>query len=142
MAALKGDWKSVMGMEVIQRPISRKKETTLHIAVAANQEDFVKNLVNKLNKEDLTVQNIAENTALTYAAATGNMNIAKVMLEKNEELPNLGRVKPLYMAALSGHSQMVQFLYPKTDRTVCQWVEGEAELFVTCVKGGLYGKHK
>ena len=131
-------------MANIQRPISRKKETTLHIAVAANQEDFVKNLVNGLSSIDLTEKNIVKNTAFTYAAATGNVNIAKAMLEKNEDLPNLrSGVKPLYMAALLGHSQMVRFLYSKTNRMVCQWDQKEqAQLFITCVSGGLSGKHK
>ena len=47
------------------------------------------------------------------------------------------------MAALLGHSQMVQFLYSETNKMVCQWDENEqAELFITCVRGGLYGKHK
>ena len=131
-------------MENIQRPISRKKETTLHIAVAANQEDFVNNLVKGLKSEDLIEPNIIENTAFTYAAATGNVKIAGVMLDKNENLPNLSSgVKPLYMAALFGHSQMVQFLYSKTHRMVHQWDQKEkAQLFITCVSGGLYGKHK
>ena len=70
--------------------------------------------------------------------------LQKAMLEKNRDLPNLGSgLKPLYMNALLGHSQMVQFLYSKTNEMVCQWDENEqAELFITCVKGGLYGKHK
>ena len=144
LAVLNGYWKSVENMEYIQRITTNKGETTLHIAVAANQEDFVKNLVNGLSSIDLTEKNIVKNTAFTYAAATGNVNIAKAMLEKNEDLPNLrSGVKPLYMAALLGHSQMVRFLYSKTNRMVCQWDQKEqAQLFITCVSGGLYGKHK
>ena len=89
-------------MTDIQRPISSKEETTIHIAVAANQEESVKNLVNRLSSENLTAQNIVGNTALTYAAATRNVNIAKMMLKKNGNLPNIGsEVKPLFMPALS-----------------------------------------
>ncbi|XP_030944693.1 uncharacterized protein LOC115969228 [Quercus lobata] len=147
LAALKGDWKSVQGILKIQREITKARETTLHVAAAAIKEEFVKNLVsNAMSSEDLSVENIAGNMALSYAAATGNVNISKAMLEKNRDLPNLGSgVKPLYMAALLGHSQMVQFLYSETNKMVCQWDENEqAELFITCtcVRGGLYGKHK
>ena len=89
LAALKGDWKSIQGMLKIQREITKAKETTLHLAAAANKEEFVKNLVsNTMSSEDLKVENIAGNTALSYAAATGNVNIAKAMLEKNRDLPN------------------------------------------------------
>ena len=144
LAALNGDWKSIKDMPNIQRKITNKGETTLHIAAAANQEDFVKNLVNKLSNEDLTTVNNVNNTALTYAAATGNVNIAKVMLKKNSNLPNIGsEVKPLFMAASLGHSQMVQFLYYETKEIVSGWDENEqAKLFITCVESDLYGKLK
>ena len=142
-AALNGDWKSVKDMPNIQRKITNKGETTLHVAAAANHEDFVKNLVNRLPKERLTAENDVGNTALTYAAVAGNVKIAKVMLKKNPELPNLGREKPLFMAASLGHSQMVQFLYSETKEIVCGWDEtDQAKLFITCVEGHLYGKHK
>ena len=143
LAVLNGDWKSVKSMPNIQRIITKKGETTLHIAAAANQEDFVKNLVNKLSDGDLTTVNNFNNTALTYAAATGNVNIAKAMLEGNCSLTNLGNVKPLFMAALLGHSKMVEYLYNKTKAMVHSWDENEqARLFITCVEGNLYGKHK
>ena len=130
-------------MQEIQRKITKAEETTLHVAAVANKEDFVRNLVsNGMSSDDLKVGNIAGNTALSYAAATGNVNIAKVMLEKNKDLANLGSgVKPIFMAASLGHSQMMQFLYSETNEMVYQWDENEqAELFITCVKGGLYGK--
>ena len=126
-------------MTDIQRPISSQEETTLHIAVAANQEDFVQNLVNRLSSENLTAQNNAGNTALTYAAATGNVNIARVMLKKNSNLPNIGsEVKPLFMAASLGHSEMVQHLYPMTNISLSD----QADLFIDCVRKDIYGKHK
>ena len=128
-------------MDRIQTVITDKGATTLHIAAAANQEDFVKNLVKNLREEDLIVENDAKNTALSYAAATGNVNIATAMLEKNSSLANLGKVKPLFMAASLGHSEMVDYLYDKTE--VNKWDEDEkAKLFITCVEGNLYGKHK
>ena len=95
-------------------------------------------------KDDLTAENIVGNTALTYAAATGNVNIAKAMLEKNHKLPNLGSgIKPLYMAVSLGHKQMADYLYPQTKERVREWDDKEqAKLFIACVRSGLYGKHK
>ena len=132
-------------MTNIQREISRKKETTLHIAAAANQEEFVNKLLTSMTSRNgnLAVENIAGNTAMTYAAATGNVNIAKAMLKENIQLPNLGKMKPLHMAASLGHSRMVDWLYSETEPMVHDWDETEQEkLFITCVMRDLYGKHK
>ena len=95
-------------------------------------------------KDNLTAENTVGNTALTYAAATGNVNIAMAMLEKNHQLPNLGSgIKPLYMAASLGHGQMTNYLYSQTKERVREWDDKEqAKLFIACVTGGLYGKHK
>ncbi|XP_065632968.1 uncharacterized protein LOC111994291 isoform X1 [Quercus suber] len=141
LAALKGDWKSIENMSNIQREISGNQETTLHVAAAASQEDFVKNLVNILNSGDLTAINSVENTALTYAALGGNVKIAEMMLEKNAGLATLDSgVRPLYMAALSGHSAMAKFLYSKTRQVVREWdADEQARLFITCVKNDIYG---
>ena len=144
LAALNGDWKSVKNMRNIQRKITIREETTLHVAAAANQEEFVMNLLTTMMEDNLTAENTAGNTALAYAAAAGNVNIAKAMLKKDNDLPNLGRnVKPLYMAASLGHSQMVQFLYSWTKEKVCEWEENEqTKLFYTCIEDDLFGKHK
>nr|POF25753.1 serine/threonine-protein phosphatase 6 regulatory ankyrin repeat subunit a [Quercus suber] len=133
--------KSIENMSDIQREISGNQETTLHVAAAASQEDFVKNLVNILNSEDLAAINSVKNTALTYAALGGNVKIAEMMLEKNADLATLDSgVRPLYMAALSGHSAMAEFLYSKTREEVQKWDEDEqARLFITCVKNDIYG---
>ncbi|XP_065638308.1 uncharacterized protein LOC112012675 isoform X2 [Quercus suber] len=142
LAVLKGDWKywkSIENMPNIPRRISDQQETTLHIAAAASQEDFVENLLNGLNNEDLIAVNNRRNNVLVYAAASGNVKIAKVILMKNEILanPNSG-ITPLYMAALSGHSEMAKFLYSKT--MVREWAETtQEELFLTCVKNDIYG---
>lgn len=130
-------------MPDLRNIITDKGETALHIAASANKEDFVKNLVKKLRNEDLEVENNAKNTALTYAAAIGNENIAMAMLERSPSLVNQGKVKPLLMAASLGHSNMVKYLYKKTIEIDHNWDEKEqAELIITCVEGNLYGKHK
>ncbi|KAK7854810.1 ankyrin repeat-containing protein itn1 [Quercus suber] len=140
LAALKGDWNSIEDMPNIQREITKKRETTLHIAAAANQEEFVKNLVEGMSSDDITAENTVGSTALAYAAATGNVNIAKAMLKKNRDLPNLGSgMKPLLMAALLEHYQMVEHLSRST-RT-WEWdIIDQTELFVTYARVGYYGQ--
>ncbi|XP_075660479.1 uncharacterized protein LOC142630373 [Castanea sativa] len=138
LAALKGNWNSIEDMTNIQRPISRKEETTLHIAAAANQEDFVKKLLNWMTSNSCNLRDVnkAGNTALTYAAAAGNVKIAEVMLENDRGLPNEGSgVKPLVMAASLGHSQMVELLYSKTMIDTSEQVD----IFINCVRKDIYG---
>ena len=71
-----------------------------------------------MTEEDLALQNKDGNTAICFAAATGIVEIAKVMVDKNKKLPmirgNQGKT-PLYMAALFGHREMVSYLYSVTD---------------------------
>ena len=95
-----------------EKLLQKKKPRTLHIAAAASQEEFVKNLVKNIKSDDPKAETTNGSTALSYAAATGNVNIAKAIVEKNNDLPNLpsSGEKPLYMAALFGHSHMVDYL--------------------------------
>ena len=145
LAAMKGDWKSVEDMPVIQKEICKSGETTLHIAVAANQELFVKKLLEWMLSNDcnLTATNKTGSTALAFAAAVGNMNIAEMMVAINANLPNIATTeekpkKPLFVAALWGHSEMVRYLKGKT--TIDE--NERVEIFIICVKNDLYGKPK
>nr|XP_048325520.1 ankyrin repeat-containing protein ITN1-like [Ziziphus jujuba var. spinosa]XP_048325521.1 ankyrin repeat-containing protein ITN1-like [Ziziphus jujuba var. spinosa] len=141
MAALKGDWKAAEKVENdINRVITEKGETTLHIAALARKEQFVRKLVSKLNKEDLEKNNKIGNNALCYAAASGNVEIAKLMVKAgNEKLvnPDSGK-KPLSMAAANEHAQMVRYLFHKTNNIQYWEKEEQAELFTTCIGMGLY----
>ncbi|KAF2309983.1 hypothetical protein GH714_006062 [Hevea brasiliensis] len=54
------------------------------------------------------------NTAFCYAALSGNVKIAQIMMRKNDALPTKrGRQNflPIYMAALAGQAEMVRELY-------------------------------
>ncbi|KAJ0016446.1 hypothetical protein Pint_12323 [Pistacia integerrima] len=166
-AALSGDWSIAEGIykkhkNDIRARISKEGDTALHIAAAAEQTDFLKNLVDNINKEYLATTNYAGNTAFCLAAVSGNVELAQVMMNKMNkedltakkgagrtayclsaesqrvEVPNMieestnladvlersrnlamirGRneMLPLYVAALFGHKEMVQFLYEATD---------------------------
>ncbi|KAF8408607.1 hypothetical protein HHK36_004670 [Tetracentron sinense] len=121
-AALRGDWE--MAQEflnchpgAVHAKITRGWETALHIAAGARHTLFVEELVKLMKTEDLALKNKYKNTALCFAAASGIVRIAEVMVRKNKHLPIIrgsSGVIPLYMAALLGHRDMVHYLYSVT----------------------------
>ncbi|KAK4564343.1 hypothetical protein RGQ29_006420 [Quercus rubra] len=91
-AAIKGDWKVAKDVidkypGIVRVAITRKWETALHIAAAAKRTAFVKELVERMNEEDLALKNKDDNTAICFAAASGIVEIAMIMVEKNKNLP-------------------------------------------------------
>ncbi|KAG6769289.1 hypothetical protein POTOM_024909 [Populus tomentosa] len=121
-AALSGDWDTAEGIyesfpgEVNAR-ITKRGETALHIAAAAEHTHFVKQLVGKMSIEALTYKNEAGNTAFCFAAISGVEALANVMMETGRDLAmTRGRenLLPIYMAALLGHRGMVSYLYDET----------------------------
>ncbi|KAL1223220.1 Ankyrin repeat-containing protein ITN1 [Cardamine amara subsp. amara] len=120
---MSGDWNAarlIIDQDdgIIRAAITRNKETTLHIAVAAKHKRFVKNLLTRMEKDDLKLRNQSNNTALCFAAASGIKDIAKMMVDMNPELPLIegnNELIPLHMAALFGHRDMVMYLYSHTD---------------------------
>ncbi|GKC46191.1 ankyrin repeat-containing domain, PGG domain protein [Tanacetum coccineum] len=123
-ASIQGDWKSAKAIfdkkrELVRYSITQNHETALHVAASANRSkqvvEFVKNLVGLMKKDDLTLQNENGNTALYLAAASGNLETVKIMLEKNETLHTIpghgGQRMPLYAAAVYGSKDVVKHLY-------------------------------
>ncbi|KAI3821760.1 hypothetical protein L1987_09332 [Smallanthus sonchifolius] len=122
-AAIKGDWKAAKRIldtqpDLIRSAITENYETLLHVAASAEStkavEEFVINLVHLMEKNDLELQNKNYNTALSLAAAAGNVKTAMIMVKKNPvviEIPGNNRTMPLYMAALFAKPEMVRYLY-------------------------------
>ncbi|KAI7755477.1 hypothetical protein M8C21_024340 [Ambrosia artemisiifolia] len=120
---MKGDWKAVEPIltekgHLVRAAITENEETLLHVAASAEStkavEEFVKNLVKLMEIPDLELQNKNYDTALSLAAAAGNIETAKTMVGKDPaltELPNNKNVLPLYMAALFAKADMVRYLY-------------------------------
>jgi hypothetical protein len=81
LAALKGDWESVEDMSKIQREITIKGNHSSYCC-CGKQGGICKKLLNKMKDDKLEALNTKGNTALCYAAATGNVNIAQLMLKK------------------------------------------------------------
>uniref|UniRef100_A0A251UQY3 Putative ankyrin repeat-containing domain, PGG domain protein n=2 Tax=Helianthus annuus TaxID=4232 RepID=A0A251UQY3_HELAN len=122
-AALKGDWKTAKRIldekpDLIHFAITGNYETLLHVAASAEStkavEEFVLNLVNMMDKNDLKLQNKNYDTAFSLAAAVGNVKTAKIMVNKNPalpEIPSRHETMPLYLAALFAKPEMVRYLY-------------------------------
>ncbi|KAI3794191.1 hypothetical protein L1987_36820 [Smallanthus sonchifolius] len=125
-ASINCDWKDAKAIfdkypekELVRCSITENGETALHVAASAkgpkHVEEFVKKLVDKMNKDDLELQNNNHNTALYLAAAAGNIKAVKIMLGKNKALMTIagsnGTMMPLYTAALFGNEDVVKYLY-------------------------------
>ncbi|PWA43696.1 ankyrin repeat-containing domain, PGG domain protein [Artemisia annua] len=122
-ASIKCDWEAAEKIllakpELVTYSITENGETALHIAASAkgpkHVEQFVKNLVVKMTKADLELVNKNQNTALYLAAAAGNLETVKIMVDKNNVLPQIpgaGKMLPLYAAALFGNYEVVKYLY-------------------------------
>ncbi|KAI3821772.1 hypothetical protein L1987_09344 [Smallanthus sonchifolius] len=151
-AAIKGDWKAAKPIldkqrDLIRFAITENYETLLHIAASAKStkavEEFVINLVQLMEKEDLELQNKNYNTALSLAAAAGNVKTAMAMVKKNPHLidiPGKGRIMPLYMAALFGKPEMVRYLYDKSNKMTGDFwdVENQGWVLQKCVEAEIF----
>ncbi|KAJ6408120.1 hypothetical protein OIU84_011431 [Salix udensis] len=143
-AALSGDWETAEGIyklfpgEVNAR-ITKRGETALHIAAAAEHTHFVKQLVEKMSTEALTYRNNAGNTAFCFAAISGVEALAKVMMDTKRDLAMArggGNQLPIYMATLLGHRGMVSYLYDETNE---QLTDGDRiALLVVLINSDMY----
>ncbi|THG14095.1 hypothetical protein TEA_009353 [Camellia sinensis var. sinensis] len=147
-AAMEGVWEAANSIikkhpTVVRARITEGWETALHIATTRKHIHFVKELVAKMTQSELEMTNKKGCTALCFAALDGTVAIAKVMVDKNDKLPDIcgnNGVNPLYMAALSGKRDMVQFLYERTKVRDWNWCE-KVKLLNTCISTCLLGKN-
>lgn len=123
-------------------PISKRGDTVLHIAAAAEHYGFVKELVQKMKPEDLTQLNKVGYTALFFAAASGRVDVAEEMMKDNKAIAmsrDQNKRLPIDLAASLGHKDMVVYLYEQTkfflDDEDCN------ELLVELIQNDLYGKY-
>ncbi|KAI7730499.1 hypothetical protein M8C21_021962, partial [Ambrosia artemisiifolia] len=151
-ASIKGDWKAAKAIidekpELVRYSITENSETALHIAASAKKtkrmQDFVKNLVGMMEKQDLELQNNSSNTALCLAAAAGNVEMVKILVEKNRALlviPGSQQMMPLYMAALFGDHAVVKYLYSESKELRDDgWnAQNRGWLLLKCVEAELF----
>ncbi|XP_031282122.1 uncharacterized protein LOC116140663 isoform X3 [Pistacia vera] len=96
--------------DYIAAKLSKEGDTALHIAAAARHTGFVKKLLEQMQMEDLTIKNNVGNTAFFLAAASGEVDIAEAMMEKNGDLVMIrgeDDMLPLHKAALMGNEEMM-----------------------------------
>ncbi|KAF5769077.1 putative ankyrin repeat-containing domain, PGG domain, ankyrin repeat-containing domain superfamily [Helianthus annuus] len=152
-AAIKSDWKVAKHLinkkpELLRSSITPLGDTALHIAVGVKRskhaEKFVTKLVDMMDKEDLELQNEGFNTALYIAAAIGDINAVKLMVEKNRILTTIpgagGDLMPLYAAAFFGSFEVVKYLYENSN-DLCDdgWnSENRGWLLERCVEADMF----
>jgi ankyrin repeat protein len=85
-------------------------ETALHIAIAANQTEIAKFLLE--NNAKISSSNFFRRTPLHYAAIQGNLNLVKTLIDANANLfvTDLRGNTPLHDAATSGDLETYQYL--------------------------------
>jgi len=145
-AALKGDWEVAKGIfqeyrDIITAAITKRGDTALHIASVAMRTKFVQELVSLMSTDDLGIRNNVGNTALCLAAVSGDVPIAKAIVDMNPGLPRIrghSNLTPLQMAAMLGHEAMVEYLLPRTAGLTNSDV---MDLFTHIVNTDLYGMY-
>lgn len=143
-AALRGDWETArffieQDPSILTASITKGRHTVLHLAAGSGCAHFVAQLVGMMNRVDLELQDLKGNTALCFAAAKGDVQVAEILLAKNKVLATIrgGQgMTPLYMAVLFGRSEMASLLYPLTEE--CFDDKDRIGTFFTCIDTGLY----
>ncbi|KAI4332206.1 hypothetical protein L6164_017135 [Bauhinia variegata] len=92
--ALQGNWKEASHVlkdypELLTAAITKGWKTILHVAAGTHHVHFVQELVRLMDKDELALQDYNRNTALFSAATTGNLQIAEILVKKNESLPTI-----------------------------------------------------
>ncbi|KAH6801450.1 hypothetical protein C2S52_001914 [Perilla frutescens var. hirtella] len=120
-AALKGQW---VDAEILlaEYPnldhvyLTEEGDLALHVASAMKHKEFVQKLIKPMSTSDLTMRDGRGYTACCYAALSGAIEIARVMIEHDAETrPNLATAHdennetPLHKAAFQGNKKMVSY---------------------------------
>ncbi|PWA42260.1 ankyrin repeat-containing domain, PGG domain protein [Artemisia annua] len=160
-ACIKCNWKEAekiltnkvnIELGLVRCSITENGETALHVAASAKvprkMEKFVANLMELMRPEDLELENANYNTALYLAAAAGNIETVKIMMEKNDKLlsiPGGGsqyskpEMMPIYTAALFGHHELARYMYDKSNDLTEGWTDKtRGWLLEKCVDNNMF----
>jgi len=93
---LKGNWQSANNVRkknprvvIWELPIANQKMNALQVVVATRQIAFVKELLNCMDANALGFQNANGDIAFLIDALSGNVKIARKMVDMNIELPRI-----------------------------------------------------
>ncbi|XP_059665947.1 uncharacterized protein LOC132311840 isoform X1 [Cornus florida] len=123
-ATLRSEWDKAkefleQEQDAVHADITGQGETILMVAIRSQKRNhFVKNLLDFMSSdEDLTVTNHKCQTSLHLAVSSDNLEAAKLLVAKDQSLPNVkddyGNL-PLQLAAYLGHRNMVLYLMDVT----------------------------
>ncbi|KAI3932118.1 hypothetical protein MKW92_005762 [Papaver armeniacum] len=136
--------------EAITAGITKSSETALHVAIRSGHTDFVEELVWQMSAKDLEIKEMNNgDTALHTAAIAGNIQAARVMVEKNPNLPQIRNKNgwiPLSSAAYCSsykQKEMMEYLLSVTKHNNRSPFYGRAggELICTITRAGRHGKN-
>ncbi|XP_034679639.1 uncharacterized protein LOC117909654 isoform X2 [Vitis riparia] len=123
-AVLNGEWESASQLledhpQSLSTPIGTDDSPVLHIAVELGEArmGFVEKLVEFMQDSDLALQDSDRATALFNAARAGNIKAVKLLVNKNQNLPNICNSKgfaPLHTAVKYGHKELTLYLLSVT----------------------------
>ncbi|KAI3933641.1 hypothetical protein MKW92_039055 [Papaver armeniacum] len=134
--------------EAITAGITKSSETALHVAIRSGHTDFVEELVWQMSAKDLEIKEMNNgDTALHTAAIAGNIQAARVMVEKNPNLPQIRNKNgwiPLSSAAYCSsykQKEMMEYLLSVTKHNNRSPFYGRAggELICTITRAGRHG---
>ncbi|KAH6801456.1 hypothetical protein C2S52_001920 [Perilla frutescens var. hirtella] len=112
--------------------------TPLHVAIALKHDKFALKLIEKMKPEDLEVEDSNDVTACGYAAASGSQDIAELMIKKNGKLVE-DPMDLVFLATLSGKSEVVSFFLEQTREVDPHWKEEWLELLQNAIGTKMYG---
>ncbi|OMO98318.1 hypothetical protein COLO4_14009 [Corchorus olitorius] len=112
-----------MKPNAVREKITLKDDTALHVAVLAGKEEIVKELVRRMEKEDLELKNNMGETAFSIATINESEGMVKTMVAKNSNLltvKNSYGAIPVVVASLFSARGMVRYLYSITPKEILQ----------------------
>ncbi|KAJ9559409.1 hypothetical protein OSB04_014023 [Centaurea solstitialis] len=153
-ASLVGDWEAVEEIlsingefraDLLGYAITEDdNDTLLHLAVYSQSIKFVENIVNRMTDEQLVLQDNDGQTALHRVAAVGNVDMARVMVERCPQMLTIRDSDddlPIYMAAFNGKHNMVAYLYGEyKSMEGNDWRDQDIyTVFLQCIEADLFG---
>lgn len=121
--------------------ITEDGDRALHVAAAMKHKQFVQKLMERMSPSDMALLDGHGYTACCYAAMSGNVEIAYLMMKRN---PDLGTARdkygktPLHKAASLANAEMVWCILKSAevaDLSKEEWFD----LLLVTIGSGLYG---
>ncbi|KAL7611551.1 hypothetical protein Lser_V15G05604 [Lactuca serriola] len=152
-ASMEGDWKAAQDifdkhqhLDLVGFGISQNYDTALHIAASTKRTEsgkqFVNNLLSKMTNQQLQLQNMHHNTALCLAAESGNVEIAKILIQKNKallEIPGNQGMMPLHMASIHGNDIVRYLFHNSRQMTGDLWTDqNRSQVLQNCVEVDMF----